>query len=74
MTRRLYIWLLRLHPPAFRQRFADEMLAVYDDALDKRGGWPFAASLTVSLWRQWWRHLAGPQPQVPTDAVVDAFQ
>ncbi len=31
--RRLYIQLLRLYPRGFRAQFADEMLAVYDEAI-----------------------------------------
>lgn len=35
MTRRIYIWLLWLHPAIFRQRFGDEMLAIFDQSADK---------------------------------------
>jgi hypothetical protein len=35
MTRRLYILLLRLHPRAFRQRFGDEMLGIFDQSAQK---------------------------------------
>jgi hypothetical protein len=31
MIRALYSALLRVHPPAFRQRFADEMLCIFDE-------------------------------------------
>ena len=30
MLRRLYVYLIRLHPRSFRQRFGDEMLWIYD--------------------------------------------
>jgi hypothetical protein len=33
--RSLYRWLLHLHPKAFRDRFEEEMLLVYDDATTK---------------------------------------
>jgi hypothetical protein len=32
MSRSLYRWLLYLHPPAFRQLFAEEMLWIFDEA------------------------------------------
>ena len=31
MTRLLYSLLLRVHPRAFRDRFADEMLCIFDE-------------------------------------------
>lgn len=33
MTRHLYSVLLRIHPRAFRERFADEMLCIFDEIL-----------------------------------------
>lgn len=33
MTRCLYSVLLRIHPRAFRERFADEMLCIFDEIL-----------------------------------------
>lgn len=32
MIRILYLFLLRLHPPSFRERFAEEMLWIFDKA------------------------------------------
>lgn len=32
MIRILYLSLLRLHPPSFRERFAEEMLRIFDEA------------------------------------------
>jgi hypothetical protein len=52
MATRLYRWLVRLHPPAFRERFAAEMLCVYDDA--DWGERPrLLADGVVSVARQW---------------------
>jgi hypothetical protein len=52
MAARLYRWLVRLHPPAFRQRFGPEMLCVYDEA--DRGERPrLLVDGVVSLGRQW---------------------
>ena len=50
MTRWLYILLLRLHPRAFKQRFGDEMLAIFDQS-GERGS--LMADGFLSLARQW---------------------
>jgi hypothetical protein len=53
MLRSAYKWILRLHPPLFQERFAQEMLLIFD--LQKR----FPAQITLlvdggwSLLRQW---------------------
>jgi hypothetical protein len=52
MATRIYRWLVRLHPPEFRERFGAEMLCVYDEA--GRGERPHLLSDGVaSLARQW---------------------
>jgi Ca2+-binding EF-hand superfamily protein len=68
MTRRLYILLLQLHPPAFRQRFGDEMLGIFDEAPEKT---LLLADGLVSLFRQWARrrHQVPISPTVRTDGV-----
>jgi CubicO group peptidase (beta-lactamase class C family) len=53
MRRSLYRWLLRLHPPAFRERFADEMLWIFDEAAARQGVPRLFADAFVSLLRQW---------------------
>jgi len=55
VSRALYRLLVHLHPRGFRDRFEDEMLAVYDDAVAARGGFRLAASTLISLVRQWLR-------------------
>jgi hypothetical protein len=55
MSRALYRLLVHLHPRGFRDRFEDEMLAVYDDAVAAHGGFRLAASTLFSLVRQWLR-------------------
>lgn len=55
MSRALYRLVVHLHPRGFRDRFEDEMLAVYDDAVATRGGFRLAASTLFSLVRQWLR-------------------
>ena len=37
MSRSLYRLLLNLHPPAFRERFAAEMLWIFDEAAATQG-------------------------------------
>jgi hypothetical protein len=52
MAARLYRWLVCLHPPAFRERFGEEMLCVYDDA--EPGERPrLLTDGVLSLARQW---------------------
>jgi hypothetical protein len=44
------IWL---HPPAFRRRFGDEMLWIFEEAAKEMGATPFLADGLASLGRQW---------------------
>jgi len=53
MSRSLYRWLLYLHPPAFRQRFAEEMLWIFDEAAATHSVLRLFADGFVSLMRQW---------------------
>jgi hypothetical protein len=53
MIRRFYRCLVRLHPPAFRQQFAAEMLWIFEEAASAGGVFPFFADGLVSLARQW---------------------
>jgi hypothetical protein len=63
VKRSFYRCLLLLHPPAFRQRFADEMLWIFDESANTAAPRLLADGL-VSLCRQWvvrlglWRPLA----------------
>lgn len=65
--RYLYQWLLRLHPPAFRERFADEMMSTFEEAAESQSVLRLFADCLISLTRQWllrpssWRT---PVPQV----------
>jgi Ca2+-binding EF-hand superfamily protein len=49
MLRFLYVWLLRLHPRYFRERFGQEMLWIFDQA----PAVGMLADATRSLLRQW---------------------
>ena len=53
MCRSLYRWLLYLHPPTFRERFAEEMLWIFDEAEATQGVLRLFADAFVSLLRQW---------------------
>lgn len=51
--RSLYRWLVHLHPPAFRQRFAEEMLSTFEEAAQNQNVAGLLADGFVSLTRQW---------------------
>ena len=51
--RRSSLLLLRLHPPTFRERFADEMLLDYEELWQSHGGLRLTSDLLFSLVRQW---------------------
>jgi D-alanyl-D-alanine carboxypeptidase len=53
ILRSLYRWLLHLHPSAFRQRFAEEMLWIFDEAAATQGAPRLFADAFISLMRQW---------------------
>jgi Ca2+-binding EF-hand superfamily protein len=53
MRRILYIWLLRLHPAAFRHQFAEEMLAIFDDPASRENSRGLFTDAIISLLRQW---------------------
>jgi hypothetical protein len=53
MTRSLYRSLLRLHPPHFRERFADEMAWIFDETPATSGKAFLLYDGLVSLARQW---------------------
>jgi Haem-binding uptake, Tiki superfamily, ChaN len=55
MKRAFYRFLLRLHPVAFRERFMDEMLWIFDETAEEGGLRAFADGLS-SLVRQWAWH------------------
>ena len=53
MLRFLYREVVRLHPSAFRNRFGDEMLSIFDNATSTRGAITLLGDGLVSLGRQW---------------------
>ena len=71
MIRALYATLLRLHPPAFRRRFGDEILCIFDDA-SHGTAWVLVADGLVSLLRQW--VLRSPLPIILSALLGAAAQ
>lgn len=67
MLRLFYACLLRLHPRQFRQRFAEEMLWIFDQETANGRAAPLLADALLSLARQWIFHpgLSEP-PALPT--------
>ncbi|PYT78790.1 MAG: hypothetical protein DMG40_19110 [Acidobacteria bacterium] len=55
MKRAFYKGLLWLHPAGFRERFAGEMLWIFDETAEQAGPRAFADAF-VSLLRQWTMH------------------
>lgn len=53
MIRILYSLLLRVHPRAFRERFSDEMLCIYDEIPAKAGRGLLFYDVLRSLAVQW---------------------
>ena len=71
MTRYLYQWLLRLHPPQFRGRYAQEMQWIFDEtSADARGRYALLGDALLSLIRQWGLRprIARETPTTPTAA------
>ena len=60
MIRRLYVWLLGLHPRRFRERYAGEMLWIFDQE-QARGAGRLVADAAVSAMRQWCFRLDAPE-------------
>lgn len=53
MIRTFYHWLISLHPPVFRERFADELLWIFDESRDASGTGTLFCDAIISLLRQW---------------------
>ena len=65
IMRTLYRRLVCLHPPAFRHRFEEELLWIFDESIDTSGATPLLSDAALSLLRQWllrsgmWRFVVG---------------
>jgi hypothetical protein len=53
MLRILYRWVLRAHPPYFRERFGDEMQSIFDRAESPGAEVGLFVDAVLSLMRQW---------------------
>jgi hypothetical protein len=53
MIRRLYCCLIRLHPSRFRERYAAEMLEIFDESKGPSSFRVLMADAFISLIRQW---------------------
>jgi hypothetical protein len=76
MLRRIYRCVLRLHPPAFRVRFGNEILSIFDQAKGKLSGFQLLTDSMLSLIRQWtlrpefWSEsVCAPAPQAVLDGI-----
>ena len=65
ITRTFYRWLVCLHPRAFRLRFEQELLWIFDESSDASGAAPLLYDAAISLLRQWlmrsgmWKWVVG---------------
>jgi hypothetical protein len=73
MPRRLYRLLIRLHPFFFRQRFAEEMLEIFEEVSGPRAVASLFADAFVSLFRQWVLRSEFRQPMMPAAVSNDAL-
>jgi hypothetical protein len=75
MLRPLYRFVLRLHPPAFRLRFADEMLSIFDATAGGPAHCRLLLDGILSLTRQWglrpefWHEHPVPKQQSAPDGI-----
>jgi hypothetical protein len=53
MTRTFYQFLLLIHPSAFRHRFRDEMLSIFDEGGARHSRFVLLLDALVSFARQW---------------------
>lgn len=86
MLRTLYCCALRLHPPTFRKRFADEMLSIFDQPNKTGAKFILFIDALFSLSRQWvlrpefWHDApstaaaAADSDRVPTFYTISPFR
>jgi Ca2+-binding EF-hand superfamily protein len=73
MLRLLYLWLIRLHPLCFRQRFGEEMLEIFEEVSGHRGVPSLFADVFVSLFRQWVLRSDFREPILVADPIFHSF-
>lgn len=79
-ARRIYQLLLRLHPAGFRERFAQEMLWVFDQSVADTGVYRALADGSLSVVKQWAANDVSPSAttngmfkRLPTQSVSPQF-
>jgi peptidase S41-like protein len=79
MLRFLYQGLLRLHPPAFRKRFAEEIESIFDRVPETSARVRLSADAILSLLRQWslrpefWREFASGGEHAASDGIPSFY-
>ncbi len=79
MLRFFFRFLVILHPPAFRKRFAEEMLSIFDQADSKRASFGLVVDAFLSLLRQWgfrpafWNEVVAVEQTYPASAGAPTF-
>jgi len=68
-SRSLYAFLLRLHPPRFRDKYEDQMLWIFDESVQSRGVVSLLFDALVSLVRQWVFRSGGRRSKLPSSAI-----
>ena len=72
VSRRAYRFLLALHPKAFQEEFAAEMLWIFDEESAKRCAMPLFSDALFSLGRQWVTGGGSREPAVKPARVAAA--
>src|SRR4029077_1214051 len=79
MLRFIYQGLLRLHPPAFRKRFAEEMQSIFEQVTDMSARVKLLADGFLSLLRQWslrpefWQEFASGGEHAAPDGIPSFY-
>lgn len=79
MLRFLYQGLLRLHPTAFRKRFAEEMQSIFDQVTERSARVRLLADGFLSLLRQWslrpevWHEFASDSEHAASDGIPSFY-
>jgi Ca2+-binding EF-hand superfamily protein len=75
MLRPLYLWMIRLHPRYFRQRFGEEMVEIFEEVSGARAVASLFADAFVSLFRQWALRSEFRQPMLasPETSIFRTF-
>ena len=72
MLRFCYWCLLRLHPARFRERFADEMLSIFDHIEGRASRRKLVSDAFISLLRQWTMRPQNWEQKVTADIPIGA--